>query len=308
MNLSELVGNPRIRDQLSGRRDNLSHAYILSGPAGSGKHTLARLLAEAMLCTDPDDEHVPCGSCLACRKVIGRIHPDVTVIAGAEDKPVSIEQVRAMRTDAYIQPNEGKRKIYIIEEADRMLVPAQNVLLKLLEDGPGYAAFLLLAEHSGAMLQTVRSRCEELPLLPVPPKETEDWLRQQYPLKPEQEIRQAVTESQGLLGRAREFMEGGNEKRSFRRKIIEKIVQAVAEGSELDLFIATQALDTKWDRGELNRTLEELEQALVDRMTQNRNRVRLMRAVEQVRYLRSRMVYNPGAGVLSSYLCAAIYR
>ena len=173
MELSALAGNAHVKAVLSQQEGGrgLSHAYILSGPAGSGRHTLARLLCGAMLCTASSGER-PCGRCAPCRKVSSGVHPDVTVISGpGEGKPITVDQVRALRSDAYIRPNEGERKIYLLEQADRMNQSAQNAMLKLLEEGPAYAVFLLLAENGGGLLPTVRSRCEELDLVPVPPAE-----------------------------------------------------------------------------------------------------------------------------------------
>ena len=198
MELSALAGNRRLKEQLAGQeeRHGLSHAYILSGPPGSGRHTLARLLAAAMVCTAPPAER-PCGRCAACRKVNEEIHPDVITLAGAgENKPISVDQVRALRADAYIRPNEGERKVYLLERAEEMNASAQNAMLKLLEEGPPYAAFLLLAENSSALLQTVRSRCEELALAPVSPQEGEQWLSRRFPNRTAEERRQADLERQ----------------------------------------------------------------------------------------------------------------
>ena len=163
--MSTLAGNEKIKGQLSlqERRRGLSHAYIISGPAGSGRHTLARLLAAAMLCTAQGER--PCGQCAPCLKVAKGIHPDLSVVTGLEEgKPITVDQVRALRADAYIRPNEGERKVYLLERADRMNSSAQNAMLKLLEEGPRYAAFLLVADNPGGLLETVRSRCEELVL------------------------------------------------------------------------------------------------------------------------------------------------
>ena len=137
MELSALAGNAHVKAVLSQQEGGrgLSHAYILSGPAGSGRHTLARLLCGAMLCADSGGER-PCGHCAPCRKVSSGVHPDVTVISGpGEGKPITVDQVRALRSDAYIRPNEGERKIYLLEQADRMNQSAQNAMLKLLEEG-----------------------------------------------------------------------------------------------------------------------------------------------------------------------------
>ena len=145
--------------------DRLSHAYLISGPAGSGKHALTAALAAALVCQGEDR---PCGRCIHCKKADAGIHPDVITVAPAEGKKdILVEQVRGLRTDAYIRPNEAKRKVYIIDPASALNPSAQNALLKVLEDGPPYAAFLLLSETAGQLLPTVRSRCEQIALVPA---------------------------------------------------------------------------------------------------------------------------------------------
>ena len=150
MELSALAGNAHVKAVLSQQEGGrgLSHAYILSGPAGSGRHTLARLLCGAMLCAASGGER-PCGRCAPCRKVFSGVHPDVAVISGPrEGKPITVDQVRALRSDAYIRPNEGERKIYLLEQADRMNQSAQNAMLKLLEeDLPMDVVFVFTAQE-----------------------------------------------------------------------------------------------------------------------------------------------------------------
>ena len=166
MNLSSLSGNARIKQHLGNVTDGdgLSHAYIVSGVTGSGRHILATILISATLC-DASGDTIPCGSCSPCKKIASGIHPDVIYVG--RDNIVSVGDVRALRSDAYVRPNEGKRKTYLIEQADKMKDSAQNALLKLLEDGPKYAQFILIAENSEALLPTLRSRCEVLALDPV---------------------------------------------------------------------------------------------------------------------------------------------
>ncbi|MBR2935171.1 MAG: DNA polymerase III subunit delta [Oscillospiraceae bacterium] len=166
MPLTSLVGNHALKEQLMPRLSGgtLGHAFILAGPAGSGKEELARILARAMVCDHPGAK--PCGSCPACKKALGGIHPDIIAVAPLEEgKAITVDQVRQMRADAYVRPNEAPRKVYIVEQADHMRVEGQNAMLKLLEEGPSYAAFLLLAENQGGLLTTVRSRCETLSLI-----------------------------------------------------------------------------------------------------------------------------------------------
>lgn len=143
----------------------LSHAYLITGGNPDSRAALADRLTAAYLCVG---EHPPCGQCRPCRKVSANIHPDVSRTVTPPDKQeITVEQIRALRSDAYIRPNEGKRKVYCIDPADAMNPSAQNALLKVLEEGPAYAAFLLLADRPGLLLDTVRSRCE---LLTLPPE------------------------------------------------------------------------------------------------------------------------------------------
>ena len=193
MELTALAGNAQIKAQLAHREGDLAHAYIVAGPAGSGRHTLAAQMAAALVCS-AQPQLRPCGRCSHCRKAAGGIHPDITVIAGSGGKPITVDQVRALRTDAYVRPNEAERKVYLLERADRMNASAQNAMLKLLEDGPAYAVFFLLAENGSALLPTVRSRCETLELAPVSPAQAEEWLAKAFPGRTAEEIRRAYGE------------------------------------------------------------------------------------------------------------------
>ena len=142
----------------------LSHAYLITGGGGDSRAAFAGRLAAAYLC---EGDVPPCGRCRACRKVGKGSHPDLSRTAPPPDKAeITVEQIRALRADAYVRPNEGRRKVYVIDPADAMNPAAQNALLKVLEEGPSYAAFLLGAAQQGRLLDTVRSRCELLSLRP----------------------------------------------------------------------------------------------------------------------------------------------
>lgn len=140
----------------------LSHALIFSG--SGDRAAAARYTAAAMECTGVQR---PCLACPACRKVMQGIHPDVISVRDAEHKELSADTVRAMRADAFIRPNEGARKIYIFEDCTILTEKDQNILLKLVEEGPAYAAFFFCAENPAALLQTIRSRCAEVKLAPA---------------------------------------------------------------------------------------------------------------------------------------------
>lgn len=153
--------NTAARLRAAASRGALSHALILSG-AGD-RNAAAHYAAAALECTGTDK---PCLACAHCRKVLADIHPDVLTVRDDEHAELSVDVIRGVRTDAFIRPNEGACKVYIFPDCTRLNEKDQNVLLKTVEEGPPYAAFLFCAENSAAVLQTLRSRCVELKLRP----------------------------------------------------------------------------------------------------------------------------------------------
>ena len=151
----------RIREAAT--RRTLSHALLFTG--GGERTAAARFAAAALECTGEGTK--PCGVCPACRKVIGDIHPDVITVRDDQHKNLSVDVIRQIRSDAYIRPNEGRRKVYLFPDCALLTEQDQNVLLKIVEEGPPYAAFLFCAENGAAVLQTLRSRCVELKLRPA---------------------------------------------------------------------------------------------------------------------------------------------
>ena len=153
-------GALRIREAAG--RGTLSHALLCTG--SGDRAGLARYAAAAMECTA--DRGQPCGVCPACRKVGQDIHPDVITVRDPDHKNIAVDVVRAIRADAYIRPNEGQRKVYIFPDCALLTEQDQNVLLKIVEEGPPYAAFLFCAENPSQVLRTLRSRCVEIKLRP----------------------------------------------------------------------------------------------------------------------------------------------
>lgn len=145
---------------------HLSHAYIISSEAEETRDALAVNIAQALVCSGKGE--VPCGICRDCRKARDGVHPDVITIqrltddSGNRKKEIYVDQVRAMVGDAYVLPNEAGRKVYVIKDADTMNLSAQNAALKMLEEPPAAAAFILCAVNSAMLLPTVRSRCVEI--------------------------------------------------------------------------------------------------------------------------------------------------
>lgn len=306
MNLTRLAGNAPLKRQLEleTARRGLSHAYILSGPAGSGKRTLAGLLAAALVC-DRRGGALPCLSCAGCRKAEGGIHPDI-VRVGDDGKDISVAQVRALRADAYIRPNEAERKVYILENAQTMNASAQNAMLKLLEEGPAYAAFLLLAENAGGVLETVRSRCETLTLDPVAPDECLAWLQARFPQASRDELADAANRCQGLLGRAVEQLAGGGEQAQALKDKADKLARLLVSGQELELLEFSLTLD-KLSREDTQSLLDLTGAALGDQILQAPDRARALRAAQGVKEMRQAAGLNVGPAALFPWLCALLF-
>jgi hypothetical protein len=144
-----------------------SHASIVWGGAEPDRDGYANRLAQAMVCSAPGGASAsgerPCLSCAHCVKASKGIHPDIIAVDRLEEKQnILVDQIRAVREDAVILPNEASKKVYIIRHADTMNPQAQNAFLKLLEEPPESSNFILVAENPSGLLPTVRSRCVEL--------------------------------------------------------------------------------------------------------------------------------------------------
>ena len=260
MGFETLLGNERLKDNLrrSLKNNHISHFYLICGPAGSGKKTLARLLAAAIMCSDSDR---PCGVCTPCRKVMENNHPDFITIDDPEKKHVPVELIRQAKADIYVLPNEANRKIYLLPRAQDMRVEAQNALLKVLEDPPEYGVFLRITDNPEKLLPTVRSRCVELKLTGLDSRTLERALKDAFPEASAEDIQAAALRSGGFLGQAKEILENGGAADPRTAEFAECF-------SEKDALGLTRVLVPmeKWKRDELlemlNRWLSLLTEAL----------------------------------------------
>ncbi len=206
MAFDTLLGNDRLKQNLaeSLARNHISHFYLISGPRGSGRKTLAKLLAQAILC---QGKSRPCGVCEPCRKIQNGNHPDFITVEDPEHKNVAVKIVREIRDDVFIRPNESDCKIYLFPQD--LGVEGQNALLKILEEPPPYGIFLLLTDNPEKILPTVRSRCTELKLLGLPQDILGTYLAARFPNASQEEIAAAAARSGGFLGQALELLESG---------------------------------------------------------------------------------------------------
>lgn len=169
--LSDVVGNAALRARLGDEleRGALSHAYILEGAPGCGKHTLARAIVMALACEQRGKQApaLPCGHCPTCQKIAAGNCPDVLTVRREPDKAtMGVEVIRALRADVAVLPNDLEFKVYVVEDADTMTTQAQNALLLTLEEPPPFVLFLLLATQADTLLETIRSRAPVLRMQP----------------------------------------------------------------------------------------------------------------------------------------------
>jgi DNA polymerase III subunit delta' len=147
------------------RQDTLSHAYIFSGPVGTGRSEMAIALAKAVYCSVQKDD--ACGECLECRKVDHRNHPDLHIIE-PDGASIKIEQIRELQKEFAYRATASGTKIYILHHADKMTVQAANSLLKFLEEPTSRVIAVLLTENGNALLPTIQSRAQWISFTPVP--------------------------------------------------------------------------------------------------------------------------------------------
>jgi DNA polymerase-3 subunit delta' len=170
--MREVVGHEHARSLLehAAITGQISHAYLLTGPERIGKTTLALAFATLLQCTGRQlDDPAPCGVCASCRKIAHGNHPDVELVAPPADKVwLPVERVREVVRAANLAPYEGRWRVFILPRAERMQAPTANALLKTLEEPPPHVVLVLTTEDPSLLLPTILSRCQLLPLHPLP--------------------------------------------------------------------------------------------------------------------------------------------
>lgn len=224
-----IIGNRPLLSRLTRDvRDNcLSHAYILDGQSGSGRHIIARHIAAAIAChhrsghqnhlgdagqmgffdneppsTPVAEGPIPCGVCEGCRKVLENICPDIQIIGREGKATLGVEAVRRIKETVYMAPGELDTKVYIIEDAETMTPQAQNALLLTLEEPPPYVLFLLLCNGADKLLETIRSRAPVLHTEPISEADIRAYLSRQKRSLPSDELEALLICADGSVGRA----------------------------------------------------------------------------------------------------------
>ena len=314
MAFTALLGNERIKQNLAGSlsRGHISHFYLISGPRGSGKRTLAKLLAAAILCKGGDR---PCLTCHACHRVLENNHPDFITVEDPEHKTTAVKIVRQFREDVFILPNESDHKIYLFPQ--ELGLEGQNALLKILEEPPKYGVFILLSDNPAKLLPTVRSRCTELKLQALPGEVLKRQLKKDFPQATEEDLEAALRRSGGFLGQARELLSSGSETTPQ----TEGFARAFAARNALALTEVLVPME-KWKRDALTEILQSwaelLEEALTCRtgamagsslaktLSQGRSTPELLQALKDIKKAREYALSNVSPAAVCGWLAWAL--
>lgn len=158
-------------------RGRLGHALLIAGEPGLGKRSLAHAMAARLLCQTPSDDGQACGRCRGCVWLAAGTHPDFNEIQPEEDTDsIKVMQIRDLIARVQLTGQAGPTRVSIIEPADAMTVPAQNALLKTLEEPPAGVHLILVADEPERLLQTVRSRCRDHAITVPAMSVVQEWL------------------------------------------------------------------------------------------------------------------------------------
>ena len=198
----EILGNEMIKEHFLKAIEShrISHAYILTGEEGTGRKSIANAFAMTLLCEKGGTE--PCMVCHSCKQALSGNHPDLIYVTHEKPASIGVDDIREQINDTIqIRPYSSYYKIYIVDEAEKMTVQAQNALLKTLEEPPAYAVIILLTNNKDRLLDTILSRCVTMTLGSVREEKIVQFLKDHTEAKDE-DIKFAASFSLGNIGKA----------------------------------------------------------------------------------------------------------
>lgn len=238
--LSSVLGHRAAKDAL-GRviaLGQVGHAYLFEGPPAVGKTTLAKAFLARLTClAAPADSPDPCGTCRSCAGWRRGEHPDFQHLQ-RDGAFIKIEQVRDATAKLQFDPILGATKVVLVEDAEHLIEPAANALLKTLEEPPARSCFVLTSSQSQRLLQTIHSRCQTLRLTALAPADVAAVLRLEGHAPPEAEL--AAGLAQGSLHKARMLCD------PRRQTLVAEIVRAVSRVDQIEVANALDHILDAW--------------------------------------------------------------
>lgn len=243
MDFNDIIGHEKIIGSLKNaiRNNSVSHSYLFEGPKSIGKEKLAKVFAKTLLCQKGED--TPCNTCPSCMKVESGNHPDFYMEYPDKDS-FKKDQVDELQRTIRKLPLESNRKIYILDDVNKMTPQAQNSFLKTLEEPPAYAIIILLTTNSYSLLPTIVSRCQIVKFTPIGRQKIEEALIKAYN-RSEEQARFIAAFSNGIIGRAIE-LSSSDEFKLLRDEAIEKL-DTVINGDKLKAFSVSEFFEQNKD-------------------------------------------------------------
>ena len=201
---ADIVGQEHLKEHLENaiKMDKVSHAYIINGEKNAGKEFIAKTFAMALQCENRQGTE-PCGECHSCRQALSGNHPDIIFITHEKPGTIGVDDIRRqVNNDVAIKPYKGPKKIYIMNEGEKMTAQAQNALLKTLEEPPEYAVLLILTGNVDSLLQTILSRCVVLNMKPAKDAQIKKYLMETMEI-PDYKADICVAFARGNVGKAK---------------------------------------------------------------------------------------------------------
>ncbi len=202
-----IVGNDKLCFSVQNfiKEKRIPHAILIEGDYGTGKHTLAKYICNAIVC---GEDNSPCGSCHNCHLANINSHPDITLVTNEDGKKtITVSQIRELRNEAYIKPHQAQKRVFVIDGADTMNEQSQNALLKVLEEPPMAVMFVLIAENKSSLLDTIISRCVTLTLNAPDFSVSLEYIKSKTDFK-EEIIKEALQLEKNNIGRALNILNG----------------------------------------------------------------------------------------------------
>ena len=233
----DILGHEQIIEHLQNaiKTDKVPHAYILDGPDMSGKKMIADAFSMTLECEKKGTE--PCMECHSCKQALGKNQPDIIYLQHEKPNTISVDDIRSqINNDIGVKPYSSPYKVYIVDEAEKMNVQAQNALLKTIEEPPAYAVILLLTNNAEIFLPTILSRCVRLSLKAVPDEKIKAYLMENYEV-PDYKADVCVAFAQGNVGKAIELAESED----F-NEIKNSALQLIKRLDDIELYEMTEAV------------------------------------------------------------------